>query len=70
MEICRLNMEKVIQFDISEKLRQIYQSQTAQSTKSAESALYSGFIPKEDIKTLDTKLNGRCNPDTLLLKVN
>ena len=24
----------------------------------------------EDIKTLDTKLNGRCNPDTLLLKVN
>jgi len=54
MEICRLNMEKVIQFDISEKLRQIYQLQIAQSTKSAESALYSGFIPKEDIKTLES----------------
>ena len=24
----------------------------------------------DDIKTIDTKLNGRCNPDTLLLKVN
>jgi len=24
----------------------------------------------EDIKTTDTKLNGRCNPDTVLLKVN
>jgi hypothetical protein len=24
----------------------------------------------EDIKTIDTKLNGRCNPDTLLLKAN
>ena len=23
----------------------------------------------EDIKTTDTKLNGRCNPDTVLLKV-
>ena len=54
MEICRFNMEKLIQSDISEKLRQIYQSQTAQSTKSAESALYSGFIPKEDIKTLES----------------
>ena len=54
MEICRLNMEKVIQFDISEKLRQIYQLQIAQSTKSAESALYSGFIPNEDIKTAET----------------
>ena len=54
MEICRLNMEKVIQFDISEKLRQIYQLQIAQSTKSAESALYSGFIPNEDIKTLES----------------
>ena len=54
MEICRVNMEKLIQSDISEKLRQIYQSQIAQSTKSAESALYSGFIPKEDIKTLES----------------
>ena len=57
MEICRLNMEKVIQFDISEKLRQIYQLQIAQSTKSAESALYSGFIPNEDIKTAETVRN-------------
>ena len=24
----------------------------------------------EDIKTTDTKLNGRCNPDTVLLKAN
>ena len=24
----------------------------------------------EDIKTTDTKLNGRCNPDTVLLKIN
>ena len=24
----------------------------------------------DEIKTVDTKLNGRCNPDTLLLKVN
>ena len=54
MEICRFNMEKLIQSDISEKLRQIYQLQIAQSTKSAESALYSGFIPKEDIKTLES----------------
>ena len=54
MEICRVNMEKLIQSDISEKLRQIYQSQIAQSTKSAESALYSGFIPNEDIKTAET----------------
>ena len=54
MEICRLNMEKVIQFDISEKLRQIYQLQIAQSKKSAESALYSGFIPNEDIKTVES----------------
>ena len=54
MEICRFNMEKLIQSDIGEKLRQIYQSQIAQSTKSAESALYSGFIPKEDIKTLES----------------
>ena len=54
MEICRFNMEKLIQFDIGEKLRQIYQSQIAQSTKSAESSLYSGFIPKEDIKTLES----------------
>ena len=23
----------------------------------------------EDIKTTDTKLNGRCNPETVLLKV-
>ena len=23
----------------------------------------------DDIKTTDTKLNGRCNPDTVLLKV-
>ena len=23
----------------------------------------------DDIKTTDTKLNGRCNPDTILLKV-
>ena len=43
-------MEKLIQSDISEKLRQIYQSQIAQSTKSAESALYSGFIPKRILK--------------------
>ena len=54
MEICRFNMEKLIQSDISEKLRQIYQLQIAQSTKSAESALYSGFIPNEDIKTAET----------------
>ena len=54
MEICRFNMEKLIQFDIGEKLRQIYQLQIAQSTKSAESALYSGFIPNEDIKTLES----------------
>ena len=24
----------------------------------------------DDIKTTDTKLNGRCNPETVLLKVN
>ena len=54
MEICRLNMEKLIQSDISKKLRQVYQSQITQSTKSAESALYSGFIPKKDIKTAES----------------
>ena len=47
-------MGKLIQSDIGEKVRHIYQSQTTQSIKSAESALYSGFIPKEDIKTLES----------------
>ena len=60
LEKCEDNLNKLLKAkDLCQKLKRIYDQEFPQAHESAETALYSGFIPKEDAETSKSVRNAQ-----------
>ena len=60
LEKCEDNLNKLLKAkDLCQKLKRIYDQKFPQAHESAETALYSGFIPKEDAETSKSVRNAQ-----------